>query len=231
MSESSFPFQGQAAVADGAAPEQTESRSNKAMLVALAAVAAAVVLAAVAYLLFFSGGDDGVDDAAVVSPPSVVAPVVPAVPEPAAVGPVVKQRISAKSFGRDPFEARIVEAPVVVEVPVVTAAEAPAAPTAPALPVAPVATTGGTESTGSGVTPPTTDEPVSSEPHRFRVVEVAPDNGSIDVTVDGELHKNLTAGEVFGTYFKVVLISGSVNSFQFGEEKFNVIGTKRLTIA
>ena len=228
MSESSFPFQGQAAVADGAAPEQTESRSNKAMLVVLAAVAAAVVLAAVAYLLFFSGGDDGVDDAAVVSPPSVVAPVVPAVPEPAVVVPVVKQRISAKSFGRDPFEARIVEAPVAVEVPVVTAAVAPAAP---ALPTAPTVTPTDTGSTDSDVTAPTTDAPLSSEPHRFRVVEVAPDNGSIDVNVDGKMFNNLTAGEVFCTYFKVVLISGSVNSFQFGEEKFNVIGTKRLTIA
>jgi hypothetical protein len=36
---------------------------------------------------------------------------------------------------------------------------------------------------------------------------------------------------VFADYFKVVLIGGQVNSFQYGEEKFNVLGNKRLTIA
>ncbi len=60
---------------------------------------------------------------------------------------------------------------------------------------------------------------------------VAPDNSSISVKVDGKTYNNLHAGEVFATYFKVVLISGTTNAFQYGEEKFNVLGTKRLTIA
>jgi hypothetical protein len=36
---------------------------------------------------------------------------------------------------------------------------------------------------------------------------------------------------VFATYFKVRLISGQVNSFQYGDEKFNVSGKVKLTIA
>ena len=39
------------------------------------------------------------------------------------------------------------------------------------------------------------------------------------------------AGVILWLGTKVVLISGQVNSFQYGDEKFNVIGTKKLTIA
>ena len=73
--------------------------------------------------------------------------------------------------------------------------------------------------------------PVASTAHSFRVVEVAPDNSSVTVKVDGKVYRNLRAGEVFAKFFKVVLISGTTNAFQYGEEKFNVLGTKRLTIA
>jgi hypothetical protein len=73
--------------------------------------------------------------------------------------------------------------------------------------------------------------PAETASHSFRVVSVAPNNSAVDVKVDGKVYRNLHAGEVFATYFKVVLISGTTNAFQYGEEKFNVLGTKRLTIA
>ena len=49
--------------------------------------------------------------------------------------------------------------------------------------------------------------------------------------MDGKRYANLRAGEVFASFFKVRLISGTSNSFQYGEERFNVLGNKRLTIA
>ena len=62
-------------------------------------------------------------------------------------------------------------------------------------------------------------------------MSVAPDNSTITVNVDGKRYANLRAGEVFASFFKVRLISGASNSFQYGEERFNVLGNKRLTIA
>jgi len=67
--------------------------------------------------------------------------------------------------------------------------------------------------------------------HTFRVVGVSSDQTHITVRVDGKSYSGLKAGEVFATYFKVVVIGGKVNGFQFGDEKFSVFGTKRLSIA
>src|SRR4029079_7225533 len=96
-------------------------------------------------------------------------------------------------------------------------------------------TTTTTGTTTTGTTPATTDsgvaEPAATTAHSFRVVAVTPNNSAVDVKVDGKVYSNLRAGEVFAKYFKVVLISGTTNPFQYGEEKFNVLGTKRLTIA
>ncbi len=97
--------------------------------------------------------------------------------------------------------------------------------------VAPVsATSGGTTGSTTPVAPETS-VPRESTSHTFKVVAVAPDSSTITVRVDGKIYRNLKAGDVFAKFFKVRLISGQVNSFQFGEEKFNVIGFKRLTIA
>ena len=49
--------------------------------------------------------------------------------------------------------------------------------------------------------------------------------------VDGKSYSGLKAGDVFATYFKVVVVGGKVNGFQFGDEKFSVFGTKKLYIA
>ena len=221
MSESSFPFQGGTAIADPpahAAPladaAETDSRSKLLLLGGLAAV---VVLAVVGYFLFFAGG--GSEAPAPVTKPRAVVPAAPA-EQPAAVPPTSK-KINSKSFGRDPFKALIVEAPA-----------AAAAPQVGSTTTASGTTTTGSTTTQSGTT---TDSgvtaPTPTQSHSFRVVSVAPDNSAITVNVDGKRYNNLKAGEVFAKYFKVVLISGTTNAFQYGEEKFNVLGTKRLTIA
>ena len=96
----------------------------------------------------------------------------------------------------------------------------------------PATTVGGT---GSG--PPRADrhgvdaDPVVTADHTFRVVGVSSDQTRITVRVDGKSYSGLKAGEVFATYFKVVVIGGKVNGFQFGDEKFSVFGTKKLSIA
>jgi hypothetical protein len=219
MSESTIPFQGQTAVLDAPLPEPVEEDGgNRTKLLLLGGLAAALVLGLVAYFVVFAG-DDAADDG-VVPKPAGAAPA-PAVEE--AEQPAKKQRLSAKSFGRDPFKPLIVEPVAAVN----TAPSATSGDTASG-------GTSGSESTGGSTgttTQPETSTPQASTAHSFRVVEVAPDNSTVTVKVDGDTYRNLRAGEVFADYFKVVLISGQVNSFQYGEEKFNVLGTKRLTIA
>jgi hypothetical protein len=216
MSESSFPFQGQTAVMDAAGQEPLQGERNNRKTLALVGLAAVLVLGLVAaYVFLVAGGDEGDGNGASAGRPAAA----PAVPteETAAPAKVEKTRISAKSFGRDPFKALIVEP-----------AEAVAAEDSTPVGSAPVSQA---PDTGTGATTPETSAPAASSSHSFRVVEVTPDNSAVTVKLDGKLHENLKAGEVFATYFKVILISGEVNSFQYGEEKFNVAGNKKLTIA
>jgi hypothetical protein len=220
MTETSVPFDSApAAPSPETGPEPTPS-SNRSRLVLLGGVAGVVLVGILGYFLFFTGGDaDPATD-------SQATPVVPtqssAAETPAAVP---QQKLNARSFGRDPFKALIVAAPAVVVAP----GGAPAVGTSPS-------TTGDTStgSTGSGGTSSGstgTSAPSTTSSHSFRVVSVAPDNSTITVNVDGKKYSNLRAGEVFATYFKVRLISGPTNSFQYGEELFNVSGTQKLTIA
>jgi hypothetical protein len=204
--------------------ETSSSSSRRTLLIAV--LGGVVALAAVAYFLVFAGGDP--EDSA----PVAKAPVATADdPADADAPAAVKQpKITQKNYGRDPYKALIVEDTGSADGTATTSGVA-------------TGTTGGTTtdtSTGTGTSPTGstsggtttgTTAPVQTTAHRFKVVEVAPDNRHITVKVDGEFYRNLKAGEVFATYFKVVLISGTVNSFQFGDDKFNVIGTKALAIA
>jgi hypothetical protein len=232
---------------DGA-PEHGGGKGNRTALLALGGLAAVLVLGVVAYFLVFAG------DATVEQPPAVEpgagAPVAP----PAEEAPVVTApKISNKAFGRDPFKALITE-PIAAVEPVATTGDTT---TGTPVSVAPVTTdtsstgstdigstdtgstdtgstdTGSTDTTDTGSTGSTdaTTRPTESSAHTFKVVEVAEDSKTITVKVDGEIYRKLEAGDVFAEYFKVILISGQVNSFQYGEEKFNVIGTEKLTIA
>ena len=63
------------------------------------------------------------------------------------------------------------------------------------------------------------------------MVDVSSDNKTIDVKVDGETYKALRAGEVFADIFKVRYVGGPSNSFQIGDEVFNVAGAKAVTIS
>jgi len=220
MSESSIPFAGgDTAVAEPLGIEPEAPTTDRTKLLAVGGVAVALVLAVAAYFLLFAGGGaeetadpgSGGSESAVV-PPSDTAP--------AEAAPTT-EKISAKSFGRDPFKAGIVEAPPVVE----------QSPVDPATTGSTGSTTDGTASLPGATTETGTSTPTVTTSHSFRVVSVAPDNSTITVKVDGEQYDNLRAGEVFATFFKVRLISGTTNAFQYGEERFNVLGTKRLTIA
>ncbi|MEO6593279.1 MAG: hypothetical protein ABIP94_00840 [Planctomycetota bacterium] len=192
-------------------------------LLAIGGVATVVVLAVVGYFLFFAGGAD--PDPAV-PPAKVVAPVAPAPADPAEDTAPTTVRLNQKNFGRDPFEARIVAAAPVTTTTSTTTGTTTDPATGTTTNPATGTTTDPATGSASGVT-----APLATASHSFRVVEVAPDNSSVSVKVDGKSYNNLHAGEVFATYFKVVLISGTTNAFQYGEEKFNVLGTKRLTIA
>jgi hypothetical protein len=225
MSESTIPFQGQTAVLDRPVTNLEdpigEPTGNGTKLLALGGLATVLVLGILAYFLFFAGGEAPVAD----SGPTAGA--IPPAAEDAPVAEPVKQpRLTNRTFGRDPYKALIT--------PPVEAADA--APVGSA--VTDTSLTGSTSTdtatstdASAGGAADTTTSPTASQSHSFKVVDVAPDNSRITVKVDGQFYRNLKAGEVFAKYFKVVLISGAVNSFQFGDDKFNVIGTKKLTIA
>ena len=221
MTESTIPFAGQqGADQEPALAPLEEPTGGRGKLLALAGVAAVVLAAVAAYFLLFAGGAE--EEPSGGSKPAA-APVPAA--SPAAPAAVPAQRLNAKSFGRDPFKALIVEAPE--EAPEV------AAPVVNPVPVAPSTSGGGTPATSGGTTGTTggVTSPTPTSPHSFRVLSVAPDNSTITVKVDGVRYANLHAGEIFASFFKVRLISGASNSFQYGEERFNVLGNKRLTIA
>ena len=216
MSESTIPFEGQT-MTQAAPPEIEPDSGNRTKLLALGGLAAVLVLGLVAYFLVFAGGSDEDPGGAVVRKPSSSG-AADETQAPAAAQPAKKQRISAKSFGRDPFKALIVEPAVSTT----TVGTQPAA----AVP----ATSAGAATTTDAATEPETSTPAASTAHRFKVVDVSPDNSRISVKVDGEFYRNLKAGEVFATYFKVRFIGGAVNDFQFGEESFKVVGDKAVSI-
>jgi hypothetical protein len=230
---SDFPFQGQTAVTD--APETDleppGSRSRVMVLVGLVAVALVGLLA---YLFLFAGGDEG--ESASSAPPPAAAPAAPAEEPATAPKAAKKEKISAKSFGRDPFEPLIVEA---------VAGAASGADGSGA-----VTGTGTDSSTGTGGTaadagsaggssPGSTGgsgsggsvAPAPADSHSFKVLDVAPDNSTVTVKLDGDTYRNLRAGEVFAEVFKVRFIGGAVNSFQIGDEVFNVSGNKKVTVS
>ncbi len=200
-------YSSQSAVADlGSDYDQNPDQRRKLLL--LGGLAAALVLGLLAYFLFFTGGEAAEEPVVTPAKPQAAAP-----PAPAEEAPAVEEASDAprrNQPGRNPFKALVVE-PVAAPVTVV----APVTGTAPA----------------AGTTVPGTTTPVTTTSYRFKVVDVAPDNSTVTVKVNGEVYRNLTSGEVFAGVFKVRLISGQVNSFQFGEEIFNVNGTEAITLA
>jgi hypothetical protein len=217
MSESTIPFEGQTMMTQAPTTDFEPESGNRAKLLALGGIAAVLALGLIAYFLVFAGGGEEEPTGPVVRKPasSGAAPEAEAPP----AQPAKKQRISAKSFGRDPFKALIVEPAVATT----TVGSQPAAAT-------PATSTTTTDTATTGSTQPETSVPAASTAHRFKVVDVAPDNSRISVKVDGEFYRNLKAGQVFAEFFKVRFIGGAVNDFQFGEESFKVVGTKAVSI-
>lgn len=212
-----IPFQtASGASASTPTPESGPQEGRRNVLV-IAGVAAVALLALGGYFLFFAGGGDPAP--ATPAPAPSGAAVQPSAPAAEPAAPAVGQKINARNFGTDPFTPLVQEAAPAAAGTTTVAGTASAEDTGATSPGDPAAA-GSTAST-----------PTQTTSHSFRVVSVAPNNGAVDVNVDGKVYRNLHAGEVFATYFKVVLISGTTNAFQYGEEKFNVLGTKRLTIA
>jgi hypothetical protein len=226
MSVTTVPFESVSAPTAAAPAFEPAGSGSRNRLLALGGVAALVLVALLAYFLLFAG--DSADPAPAPSPAKVVAPVAPE--DSVAQVPASGGKVSAKSFGRDPFKALIVadEAPVgeTTTGTTTTGTTTTGTTTTGSTTTVGGATTGTGDSTGSG-----TVTPVVTANHTFRVVGVSSDQTHITVRVDGKSYAGLQAGDVFAKYFKVVVIGGKVNGFQFGDEKFSVFGTKKLSIA
>ena len=225
MSESTFPFEGSSvAVAPPEPPADAGTGSdNRTKLIALIGVAVLLVAGVLVYFFVLAGGDDASDDVA--TPPTASSEDTGAVvPQPAAQPKKQpKQRVSAKSFGRDPFKALVVEA----------TESGGSTTTAGDTGSTPITGTSGATSdpvTGSSGSSSETTVPAASTAHRFKVVSVAPDNSTVTVKVDGEFYRNLKAGEIFAQYFKVRGIGGHLNAFQYGELLFTTSGTKAISV-
>jgi len=231
------PFESVSAPSTPLIEEPTDAGNRKRLLV-LGGIAAVVLVGLLAYFLVFAGGG-GTDAKSATPPAKHVEAAAPAAP---AAGPVQKP-INAKSFGRDPFRALIADAD---PIGAVGGSGTTTVVPDPTIPTTPTTTTGGTTTggtstvggTGSGTTTGGTGTvgstpvvPVVTADHTFRVVGVSSDQTHITVRVDGKSYAGLQAGDVFAKYFKVVVIGGKVNGFQFGDEKFSVFGTKKLSIA
>ena len=223
MSEATIPFQSTSVLDEPPLPDEFgEAAGNRRTVLVLVALGGLALLGLAAYFLLFAGGDSTSSAAA---PPASTAPK-PAASAPAADKPYVLPKLSAKNYGTDPFK------PLIQDV-----AAAPAAgttgTTTGGTTTAPTGTTT-TTTTGGGTTTGTTTgttSPVASASRTFQVVSVAANNSSITVKIDGKVYKNLRAGEVFATIFKVRFIGGAVTSFQIGDEVFNVAGTKKISIS
>lgn len=227
MSESSVPFTGVVAPAPAPVDTLPDSGDKNRKLLLLGGLAGVIALAVLSYFLFFagSGGDDTTAGAAAPNAGKVLPSVAPT---PAAAPVVAKQKINAKSFGRDPFKALLVDDTTSAGA---ATGDSPVDTTGTAGSTVTSAGSAPATSTPTVTTPATGTTPVVTANHTFRVVGVSSDQTHITVRVDGKSYAGLQAGDVFAKYFKVVVIGGKVNGFQFGDEKFSVFGTKKLSIA
>jgi hypothetical protein len=220
MTDTAF-VPGQMRAADPEAPADEQNGTNRSPLLFLAGGALVVVLAIAGWFLFLSGGAGPLPQAETpVAPTSQ--PVVPTVvPSPVTDGTATSAR--TKHGFRDPFKALI--APAAAGTGTTSAAGGAAAGSTTA------GTTAGSTTTTTGSTTTGATTPTGSTAHTLKVVSVASNNTAITVKVDGKTYKNLKAGEVFAKFFKVIGIGGQVNVIQFGDEKFNISGTKAVTLA
>jgi cytoskeletal protein RodZ len=225
MSETAF-VPSQMRAAEPGDPVEDAGGNGQRTLLLLGGAAVLAVAAVAAWLLFFSGGDEVAPQTAAAPAPAAQ----PAAPTTAPSPAVAKPSSPRTRHGfRDPFKPLIVQAEAVV--PTVAGAAPAGATTTTGTAATTTGTATGTSSSAAGGATSGTTTPTGSTAHTLKVVSVASNNTAITVKVDGKTYKNLKAGEVFAKFFKVIGIGGQVNVIQFGDEKFNISGTKAVTLA
>jgi hypothetical protein len=206
-----MPFQPETVADEPVAPELDDSSGSKRVLLILGALAGVVVLAIAVYFLLFAGGSaDKASNAGVVAPKSGVQTTTAASTAPTTAA---QPKIAARNFGTDPFKPLLsaVTAGTTVTDTTVTGGT----------------TTGPTTGPTTGSTVPTALPPPSI---RFRVVDVATDNESARVNVDGTA-TTVKPGDVFSEKFKAIRFTdGSCGTFQFGDERFDLCEGKAVNV-
>jgi hypothetical protein len=184
------------------APEPDDAPRDRRVLLILGALVGLAVLAIAAYFLLFAGGSaDKATNAVVAAPKSGAQPSTAASTAP---GTAALPRISARNFGTDPFK------------PLLSVAVAPSTTAATPTTSTPTTNTPTTNTPTTGATTPAVPS------FRFRVVNVATDNESARVSVDGTA-ATVKPGEVFSEKFKAIRFSeGTCGTFQFGDERFDL---------
>jgi hypothetical protein len=204
MSETTtMPFQPGTVLDAPEAPALDEpSSNNNNLLIILGALAGLAVLAIAAYFLLFSGSDAKTPVAAGAAPSTVTQPSTAASTAPK---PVTVPKISKRNFGTDPFKPLIATAIVVAPTTTTT-----------------TTTSSTTDSGGTTPTPAPTTVPVGTT-YKLRVLDVAAQNGSALVSVNGTQVK-VVPGQTFGgDKFKALRFSGgSCGTFKFGDEAFDL---------
>jgi hypothetical protein len=216
-----MPFQPGTVEDESAAPEPDDAPGNKRILLLLGALGVLAVILIAAYFLLFAGGNDKAATGVVTAPrSSALASTAPSTAPTTAALP----KISARNFGIDPFKPLLTVASAPATTTGTTAAGTTAAGTTAAGTTTTGTTTTGTTTTGTtttGTTAPGATTPAPAT-FKFRVIDVAKDNESSRVSVDGTA-TTVKPGDVFSEKFKAIRFTGGTcGTFQFGDERFDL---------
>jgi hypothetical protein len=195
------------AVADPPAEETLAGSKGPKPVVLVAIVAGVLALAAAAYFLLFSGGGDDTATSGSVPPGQVSAPAGSHAPSASAKPSTSTAPQKVSTGGRDPF------APLVVP----AGASGSGAPST-------VSSSGSGTGTGTATVPSGLSESVT-------LTKVGLSPATVDVTVNGKKFTGQKVGQVFGTYFSMVAVTGSTTAtLNFGDSSFTVVLGKTVTL-
>ena len=193
------------ALADPPAEETLAGSKGPKPVVLVAIVAGVLALAAAAYFLLFSGGGDDTATSGAVPQGTVSAPAGSHAPSASAKPSTSTAPQKVSTGGRDPF------APLVV----------PAQASGSAAPSAGSSSGSGT---GSATVPSGLSESVT-------LTKVALSPATVDVTVNGKKYAGQKVGQVFGTYFSLVAVTGNnTATLSFGDSSITVVLGKTVTL-
>jgi hypothetical protein len=194
------------AVADPPAEETLAGSKGPKPVVLVAIVVGVLALAAAAYFLLFSGGGDDTAGSGSVPSGAVSAPAGSQAPSASAKPSTSTAPQKVSTGGRDPF------APLVV--PAASGTAAPSSGTG----------TGTGTGTGGATVPSGLSESVT-------LTKVGLSPAAVDVTVNGKKYTGQKVGQVFGTYFSLVAVTGSSTAtLNFGDSSFSVVLGKTVTL-